>query len=122
MTQLAFWEPIAEFIRWLFVPGANYFAGKSAALSGHLNRKLGGVAELYRLLEDFFKALGGSYPTRMQARLPAGFWFPGSEGVSWDIFGLVEPMLPVIRAISTGVIVLMTAIAIYHHLRRFFQE
>lgn len=122
MTVIAFWEPLADFFRWLFVPSADYFARKSAALSGHLNRKLGGVAELYRMLDDFFKALGGSAPSRMQAKLPAGFWFPGSEGFSYDIFAIVEPMLPVIRAISTGLIVLMTAIALYHHLRRFFQE
>lgn len=116
------WGTIGDFFKWLFVPEGDYFVTKSSELSAHVNQKLGGVAELYWFLNDFFKALGGVSPSRMQVTLPNNFWMKGSPGFSFDLFGTAAPVISVIRSVTTCLFCLLTGIACYHKLRKFFRE
>ena len=53
-AESSFWGGIGTFFTNLFVPADDYFVRKSAQLSAHANEKLGGVADLYHMINDFF--------------------------------------------------------------------
>ncbi len=118
----SFWGGIGTFFVNLFVPADDYFVRKSAQLSAHANEKLGGVADLYHMINDFFDAFDQARTSSFYFQHPSGFFTPGSPGFNINLFNGVEPVIRVIKAILTAAVCLITAIACYHKLRKFFKE
>jgi len=106
----------------LFVPSDNYFRDKTAELSRRANEKLGGVADLYFILQDFFNALNSPSYSPIKATVPNNFFAKGSPGFSIDIFAMIEPILRHVKAIMTCFVCVFTAITCYHKLRKFFDH
>ncbi len=118
----SFWGGIGTFFTNLFVPADDYFVRKSAQLSAHANEKLGGVADLYHMINDFFDAFDQARTSSFYFQQPNGFFTPGSPGFRINVFSSVESIIRVIKAILTAAVCLITAIACYHKLRKFFKE
>ena len=118
----SFWGGIGTFFVNLFVPADDYFVRKSAQLSAHANEKLGGVADLYHMINDFFEAFDQARTSSFYFQHPSGFFTPGSPGFHINLFDSVQPVIRVIKAILTAAVCLITAIACYHKLRKFFKE
>lgn len=117
-AESSFWGGIGTFFVNLFVPADDYFVKKSAQLSAHVNEKLGGVADLYHMINDFFEAFD-------QARTSSFvFSIPGTNysGASVNLYMAAAPLIRVIKAMLTAAVCLITAIACYHKLRKFFKE
>lgn len=113
---------IARFLKRLIVPDANYFHNQLASLSKHANDRLGGVAYLYLMMNDFFHKLNNVPPVDIVFTMPNGFLFPGYKGFSVDIFTSAKPFLNLIRNVSTSALAVFTVITCYHKLRTFFQQ
>ena len=106
----------------LFVPADDYFVRKSAQLSAHANEKLGGVADLYHMINDFFSAFDQARTSSFIVSIPDNFYADGSRGFALNVFSWGTSIIRVIKAILTAAVCLITAIACYHKLRKFFKE
>ena len=118
----SFWGGIGTFFTNLFVPADDYFVRKSAQLSAHANEKLGGVADLYHMINDFFEAFDQARTSSFIFSLPNNFYADGSRGFSLNVFSWGTSIIRVIKAILTAAVCILTAIACYHKLRKFFKE
>ena len=110
------------FKSFLFVPADDYFVRKSAQLSAHANEKLGGVADLYHMINDFFSAFDQARTSSFIVSIPDNFYADGSRGFALNVFSWGTSIIRVIKAILTAAVCLITAIACYHKLRKFFKE
>lgn len=117
-AESSFWGGIGTFFINLFVPADDYFVRKSAQLSAHANEKLGGVADLYHMINDFFDAFDQARTSSFYFSIPNS----GITGANVDLYFVAAPLIRVIKAILTAFICLITAIACYHKLRKFFKE
>lgn len=118
----SFWGGIGTFFVNLFVPADDYFVRKSAQLSAHVNEKLGGVADLYHMINDFFDAFDQARTSSFYFSIPDNFYADGSRGFALNVFSWGTSIIRVIKAILTAAVCLITAIACYHKLRKFFKE
>lgn len=93
---------------------------KNTELNEKAKAKLGGVADLYRLMEDFFSALdnGGAYSFTFS--IPDNAFMSGSKGFSVDYMEPVQPVVHILHDVLTAFICIMTAVACYHKLRKLF--
>lgn len=120
--ESSFWGGIGTFFVNLFVPADDYFVRKSAQLSAHANEKLGGVADLYHMINDFFSAFDQARTSSFIVSIPDNFYADGSRGFALNVFSWGTSIIRVIKAILTAAVCLITAIACYHKLRKFFKE
>ena len=121
-AESSFWGGIGTFFVNLFVPADDYFVRKSAQLSAHANEKLGGVADLYHMINDFFSAFDQARTSSFIVSIPDNFYADGSRGFALNVFSWGTSIIRVIKAILTAAVCLITAIACYHKLRKFFKE
>lgn len=113
---------IARFLKRLIVPDANYFHNELASLSKHANDRLGGVAYLYLMINNFFNQLKNVPNMALNFSIPNNFYFRGFQGVNIDVLGAAKPFIDLIRNVLTSAACLFTAVTCYHKLRTFFQQ
>ena len=111
---------IANFIKSLVVPPANYWHNRLAVLNGMVNEKFAGLGQLYRTLDDFFRRLSDPAAGQLVATIPNDFLFQGYRGFSMDFFSAAAPYIRFLRAVLSGACFLLTAIVCYHKVRTFF--
>ena len=95
---------MAQLFKSLFVPSDHYFYNKVAELNNNVNKKLGGVAQLYHIIENFFKSLN----------------MPDNEANL--SFTVAKPFVRLLKDVFNVCLCILTAIACYHKLRGFFTE
>lgn len=112
-----------DFIKDIFVPKDNYFNNQIAKLNDNVNRKLGGIAYLYHMIEYFFKTLN-SPPAQSDFTfsIPDNFVYDGFKGTSNDMLLFAKPFIRIIKAVTTAFLVIITAIACYRKLVTFFEK
>ncbi len=113
---------IANFIKFLVVPPANYWHNRLMVLNNMINTKFAGLGQLYRTLDDFFRRLSDPAVGQLVATIPNDFLFRGYRGFSVDFFGAAAPYIRFLRAVLSGTCFLFTAIVCYHKVRTFFTE
>lgn len=113
---------IANFVKSLVVPPADYFHNRLALLNSLCNEKFGGMGQLYQTLSDFFYKLSDPAPVELKFSLPDDFLFRGYRGFSMDFFGSAAPYLRFLRAFLSACCFIGTVIMCYHKLRTFFTE
>lgn len=119
----SFFHYLADLFRKIFVPSDDYFYNKVAELNNNVNKKLGGVAQLYHIIENFFKSLNmPDAEANIGFSLPDNFYFDGYKGVSVNIFSMAKPFIRLLKDVFNVGLCILTAIACYHKLRGFFNE
>mgnify|MGYP001028454877 CR=1 FL=1 len=113
---------IANFVKSLVVPPANYWHNRLALLNSMVNAKFAGLGQLYRTLDDFFRRLSDPAAGQIIASIPDDFLFRGYRGFSMNFFGAAAPYIRFLRAVLSGACFLFTAIVCYHKVRTFFTE
>lgn len=113
---------VANFIKSLVVPPANYWHNRLAKLNSLVNAKFSGLGQLYQTLNDFFYKLGDPAPADFKFRIPDNFLYPGYKGFSLDIFSITTPYLRFLRSFLTACCFVFTAVICYHKIRTFFTE
>ena len=121
--QPSFFSNMAHLFKSLFVPSDHYFYNKVAELNNNVNKKLSGVAQLYHIIENFFKSL--SMPdneANLLFDLPNNWFFDGYKGTSLNLFAIAKPFIRLLKDVFNVCLGILTAIACYHKLRGFFTE
>lgn len=113
---------IANFIKRIFVPDKDYFHNQLAIISKMTNDRLGGIAYLYNMLNEFFQELRNTPAAGLSFKLPNSFFFKGYKGFSFDFFASAAPYINFIRNVTTSAFCLFIAVACYHKIRTFFSE
>lgn len=113
---------IANFVKSLVVPPANYFHNRLSNLNNLANQKFSGLGQLYQILNDFFYKLGDPADAAMTVRIPNNFLFAGYQGFSLNFFGAASPYIKFLRAFLTASFSIFTVIVCYTKLRSFFTE
>ena len=113
---------VANFIKSLVVPPANYFHNRLAKLNGMINAKFAGLGQLYQTLDQFFRMLADPAPISFTFRIPDNYLYRGHKGFSLDIFSIATPYLRFLRSFLTACCFLFTVVICYHKLRTFFTE
>ena len=113
---------IANFVKSLVVPPANYFHNRLAKLNGLVNAKFSGLGQLYQILNDFFYKLGSPAQAELSIRIPNNFLFPGYRGFSMNFFGAAQPYIRFLRNVLTASCSIFTVVICYHKIRTFFTE
>lgn len=108
------------FIKSIFVPGKDYFQNKMAVLNDKINRKLGGVAYLYLMINYFFKTLDSVPGASIKFSLPNGYFYQGYTGMSVDLLSYAGTYVKVLKDVLTASYCLFIAIVCYHKLRKLF--
>lgn len=111
---------IANFVKSLVVPPANYFHNRLAKLNGLVNEKFSGVGQLYQILNDFFYKIGDPASADLTLRIPNNFLFSGYRGFSLNFFGAATTYISFLRTFLTACVSVFTVIVCYHKLRTFF--
>lgn len=118
----SWFEDVANFIKSLVVPPANYFHNRLARLNGMINAKFAGLGQLYQTLDQFFRKLSDPSPISFTFRIPDNYLYRGHKGFSLDIFSIATPYLRFLRSFLTACCFLFTVVICYHKLRTFFTE
>lgn len=113
---------IAQFVKRLVVPDADYFHNQLADLSAHVNDRFGGLAYLYLMLNQFFNDLKQVPNVGLKMSIPNNFFYPGYRGVTIDALSTAKPYVDFLRAFLTSSFCLLIAISCYHKLRTMFRE
>lgn len=113
---------IANFVKALVVPPANYFHNRLSKLNDIANQKFAGVGQLYQILNDFFYKLGDPAQANMTVKIPNNFLFSGYQGFSMNFFGAASPYVNFLRTFLTASFSIFTVIVCYTKLRTFFTE
>lgn len=113
---------IANFVKSLVVPPANYFHNRLSKLNDIANQKFAGVGQLYQIINDFFYKLGDPAAADMTLRIPNNFLFSGYQGFSLNFFGAASPYIKFLRGFLTASFTILTVIVCYTKLRTFFTE
>ena len=113
---------VANFVKALVVPPANYFHNRLAKLNGMINQKFAGLGQLYQTLDQFFKKLADPAPISIPFRIPDNYLYKGHKGFSLDIFAIATPYLRFLRSCLTACCFLFTVVICYHKIRTFFTE
>ncbi len=113
---------IANFIKSLVVPPANYWHNRLMVLNNMINAKFAGLGQLYRTLDDFFRRLSDPAAGQLVAIIPDDFLFRGYRGFSMDFFGAAAPYIRFMRTVLSASCFLATAAVCYHKVRTFFTE
>lgn len=111
----------AFFVR-LIVPDKNYFHNALGAISAHANERLGGVAYLYHMINNFFNELRYAPTAGLSFSLPNNFFFRGYRGMNFDFLASAKPYVDFIRNVTTAAYCIFIGICCYHKLRTFFNE
>lgn len=113
---------IANFVKSLVVPPANYFHNRLSKLNDLVNEEFAGVGQLYQIMNDFFYKLGDPAPADMTLRIPNNFLFSGYRGFSLNFFGPASPYIKFLRSLLTASFSIFTVVVCYNKLRSFFTE
>lgn len=118
-----FFHYLANLFKSVFVPSDHYFYNKTAELNNNINKKLGGVAQLYHIIENFFKSLDmPDANASLSLNMPNDFFYDGYKGTKVDIFAMAKPFIRLLKDVFNVTLCILTAIACYHKLRGFFTE
>lgn len=118
-----FFHYLANLFKSIFVPSDRYFYNKTAELNNNINKKLGGVAQLYHIIENFFKSLDmPDANASLSLNMPNDFFYDGYKGTKVDIFSMAKPFIRLLKDVFNVALCILTAIACYHKLRGFFTE
>lgn len=118
-----FFHYLASFFKSIFVPSDRYFYNKVAQLNDNVNKKLGGVAQLYHIIENFLKSLDmPDAEASLSFNMPDNFYYDGYKGMNINIFSLAKPFVRLLKDVFNTGLCILTAIACYHKLRGFFTE
>lgn len=118
-----FFHYLADLFKSIFVPSDHYFYNKVAQLNDNVNKKLGGVAQLYHIIENFFKSLDmPDAEANLSFSLPDGWYYDGYKGASVNLFAMAKPFIRLLRDVFNVGLCILTAVACYHKLRGFFTE
>jgi len=113
---------VANFVKSLVVPPANYWHNRLASLNSMINKKFAGLGQLYQTLNDFFYKLGDPAPTELTFAIPDDFLFPGFRGFSMDFLASSSLLIRFLRSFLTACCFVFTMIICYHKIRTFFTE
>lgn len=112
----------ANFLGKLFVPDANYFHNKLGDLSARVNERFGGLAYLYRILNNFFSSLKNVPAIEFMVNIPNNFLFRGYKGISLDFFSAAKPYISFLRNTLNAFFYIFTAVICYKKLLTFFHR
>lgn len=119
----SFFSNMAQLFKSLFVPSDHYFYNKVAELNNNVNKKLGGVAQLYHIIENFFKSLNmPDNEANLSFELPNNWFYDGYKGTSLNLFSMAKPFIRLLKDVFNVCLCILTAIVCYHKLRGFFTE
>lgn len=113
---------ILDFVKDIFVPKDNYFNNQIAKLNNNVNKKLGGVAYLYKMVESFFSTLQTAPSTDYTVSVPNGFFGSGYKGFDLDFFHMAKPFINLMRAVITAFICIGTAVVCYRKIIKLFEK
>lgn len=113
---------VANFIKSLVVPPANYWHNRLALLNGVVNEKFAGLGQLYQTLNDFFFKLGNPASAELRFAIPDNFLFSGYRGFSMNFFGAAAPYIRFLRSFLSAGCFIFTVVICYNKLRIFFTE
>lgn len=113
---------VLDFIKDIFVPKENYFNNQIAKLNDNVNKKLGGVAYLYHLIESFFNTLLSAPSADFSFSVPDGFFGSGFKGAKFDFFHMAKPFIRLLRTSFTAFVCLITAVVCYRKIVKLFEK
>lgn len=119
----SFFAYVGNFIKYIFVPRDDYFNKQITQLNDRVNKKLGGVAYLYRTLDNFVKSLNmPNVNAELIFSIPVNFYFKGYKGLRVDALASAQPYIRLLKDVLNVFICILTVIVCYHKLRAFFNE